>query len=215
MKRLFDSMMRRGYESYDPDRLDSLPPVCPSWEWQPQYSEQYNSIVNWMLGITCRCHGSLIHPERGLWLAGNLGTGKSTIMRAVSNFCATYADHYRRSPNLPRLTVWSHAKEIVSLYEEFGPSVIKELSETPKTLIIDDLGSENMSAAYYGSVRNVVEEILSRRYDRKLMTMVTTNFTLDDVRQSYRDRIYDRVRESFSLIYFLGSSFRENFNPRL
>ena len=134
-------------------------------------------------------------------------------MRAVKRFCSIYSDP--RSPNLPRSMIWRHAKEIVTDYEEIGPSAIKELSEAPNALIIDDLGTENMSAMRYGNVRNTVEEVLSRRYDRQLMTMVTTNFTMDDVRRAYRDRIYDRVRESFSIIYFLGPSRRENFNPEL
>lgn len=211
IKRLFDSLMRNGYKADTPDERFSYPPICPAWIWQPRFSEQYNAIINWILGIPCRCHGMLVHPSRGLWLAGNLGTGKSTIIRAVQRFCSIWSDP--RSSNLPRSMMWRHAKEIVSDYEEIGSSVIKELSEAPNALIIDDLGTENMSAMRYGNVRNTIEEILSRRYDRQLMTMVTTNFTMDDVRMAYRDRIYDRVRESFSVIYFLGPSHREKFNP--
>ena len=213
MKRLFDAIMRSGYKPDDPDAFGSCPPVCPSWIWDERYTEQYNAVICWILGIPFRCHGMLISPSRGLWLAGNLGTGKSTLMRAVKAFCRVYSDP--RSPNLPSHMLWRHAKEIVSDYEESGPSAIKDLADVANPLIIDDLGTENMSAMRYGNVRNVIEEILSRRYDRGFSTMVTTNFTMDDVRQAYRDRIYDRIRESFSIIYFLGPSFRENFNPRL
>lgn len=213
MKRAFDSVMRFGAHADDPDHWHYSPPVCPAWEWKPEHRPQCNALLAWMLGIPCTCCGVPVTPDRGLWLAGQPGTGKTTLMRAVRLFCRTNADS--RSPNLPHSMRWIHAKDVVAAYEESGVSALNELIFEVPTLIIDDVGTENMAAMRFGNVRNAVEDVLSRRYDRGKMTMVTTNLDMTDVCKCYGERIFDRVRESFNVIEFLGKSHRVNFNPEI
>ena len=210
IKKKLDIVMRYGNNAANPDERHSYPPVCSSWIWKPEFSLQYNAITAWIAGLPHLGYGLAIDPEKGLWLEGNMGTGKSTLLRAIKNFCAIYDDD--RSPNLPRYMVWRHAKDIASGYEEEGAKYLTELCNI-ETLIIDDLGTEPSTTMRYGNTLNVVEELLSRRYDRKKMTMVTTNLSMDQVKKDYRERIYDRVRETFNIIEFIGPSHRKNFNP--
>lgn len=210
IKRKLDYVMRFGNNPEHPDERFSYPPVCPSWIWKPEFSLQYNAITAWIVGLQSLGYGLQVDPLKGLWLAGNMGTGKSTLLRAVKNYCAITADE--RSPNLPRYMVWRHAKDIASGYEEEGASYLSDLCNID-TLIIDDLGTESLTTMRYGNALNVVEEVLSRRYDRKKMTMVTTNFNMDQIKKVYRERIYDRVREMFNVVEFIGPSHRKNFNP--
>ncbi len=212
LKKKLDAVMRSGNNVWDPEDRFYYPPVCPSWQWEPQYSLQYNAVTAWLAGLTHLNCGIEVNPERGLWLMGNMGTGKSTLMRAVMNFCAIYADP--RSPNLPRVMTWRHAKDIASGYEEHGARYLTDLCNV-ETLIIDDLGTESPATMRYGNAINVVEDVLSRRYDRRKMTMVTTNLKMDQVKKIYRDRIFDRVRETFNVLEFLGTSHRKQFNPTL
>lgn len=212
IKKKLDIVMRFGNNPGNPDERFSYQPVCPSWIWKPEFSLQYNAITAWIAGLGHLGDGLEVNPMRGLWLAGNPGTGKSTLLRAVRNFCAIYADE--RSPNLPRHMLWRHAKDIASGYEEDGARYLTELCEVD-TLIIDDLGTEPLATMRYGNSLNVVEELLSRRYDRGKMTMVTTNLKMDQVKKDYRERIYDRVREMFNVIEFIGPSHRKNFNPQI
>lgn len=209
-KRELDRIIRHGNNPDRPEAWGSYPAICPDWEWEKDYAPQYNAVLNWMLGIPCECQGHPIAPGRGLWLVGNTGTGKSTLMKAVKHFCAIFSDP--RSANMPRSMAWRHAKDIVADYEQYGAKALDDLCEMP-ALIIDDLGTEDREATRYGSVKNVVEEILSRRYDRKLMTLVTTNLDWNQVKAFYHTRIYDRIRESFNIIQFAGKSHRKQFNP--
>lgn len=230
MKMIMGWIMEHGYNSdndrllfadwkpYDPAKADegrNYPPVCPGWQWKPGYREQYNAVFLWALGIECECQGRTVRPGRGLWLAGNPGTGKSTLMKCLKVFCCLYADP--RSPNMPRPMLWRHAKDISDEFEQEGTAVLDRYVLAP-TLIIDDLGTEDREARNYGSVKNTVEDILSRRYDKgvaRRMTMVTTNLSMKNVKENYKGRLWDRVREAFNVIYFMGSSYRKNFNPDL
>lgn len=213
VKRELDRLIRYGNRPENPREWGSYPAICHEWRWNPEYREQYNAVVCWMLGITTECAGRVIDPCRGLWFVGNPGTGKSSLMRGIRNFCSLYSDP--RSGNLPRHMAWRHAKDIVSAYEQEGSEVLDRLSVDIGTLVIDDLGSEDMESRRYGNIKNCIEEILSRRYDRgpQKMTMVTTNLSMDQIRQCYRDRIYDRVREMFNILEFPGTSHRKSFNP--
>lgn len=205
--------MRFGNKANRPDEFGSYPPVCPKWIWKPEFTMQFNAIVNWIAGISCNIDCNPILPDRGLWFAGNPGTGKSTLMRAIQRYCAVTSDH--RSPHLPQAMIWRHAKDISSEYAEKGAIALAQFSEEINTLIIDDLGSEDIETKHYGNDKNVIEEILSRRYDRSLITMVTTNITTRQVESFYKVRIYDRVREMFNIIEFVGESHRKQFNPNI
>lgn len=212
IKKKLDIVMRFGNNPDKPEERFYYQPVCPTWVWKPEFSLQYNAITAWIAGIGHLGYSLEVDPTRGLWLAGNPGTGKSTLLRAVKNFCSIYADE--RSPNLPRHMLWRHAKDIASGYEELGAGYLTELCDVD-TLIIDDLGTEPLATMRYGNSLNVVEELLSRRYDRRKMTMVTTNLKMDQIKKVYRERIYDRVREMFNILEFKGPSHRKEFNPTI
>lgn len=62
-------------------------------------------------------------------------------------------------------------------------------------LIIDDLGREVPSVNIWGTRRDLMREILERRLDAwpKIRTYVTTNLTLDQLRQRYGERVMSRL----------------------
>lgn len=211
VKQSFDCIIRLGNKPDQPNEWGSFPPICPHWKWEWEYREQYNAILDWIIGRPSKCNGNEVLPSRGLWLMGNLGTGKTTLMRGIKNFCAIYDD--TRSPNMPRSMYWRHAKDLVSSFEQEGAKVLDILCDEVETLIIDDVGTEEREAMSYGSIRNVVEDILSRRYDRGKMTMVTTNLGFNQVKEYYRQRVFDRIRENFNVIEFYGESHRKKYNP--
>lgn len=52
-------------------------------------------------------------------------------------------------------------------------------------------------------------ELLMRRYDRQLFTMVTTNLTPQEIRAKYGDRIADRLNEMMVKIVFPNPTYRK------
>jgi len=55
-------------------------------------------------------------------------------------------------------------------------------------LVFDDLGRETEDK------RHMVEEVLMQRYDADLVTVFTSNFSLEDFDQTYDERVTDRIR---------------------
>lgn len=77
-----------------------------------------------------------------------------------------------------------------------------------RMLAIDDLGCEPLEVQCYGNIYTPVIDLLTRRYDRQLFTIVTTNLTPQEIRPRYGDRIADRFNEMMRCIIFKNDSFR-------
>lgn len=139
----------------------------------------------------------------GVMFSGNVGNGKSTLMRAMQQSMI----------QLVSRGVYPYG---------FGMRVVcaKDIHNTVETrkrfdllcndgmLGIDDLGTEPKEELSYGSVTTPVTDLLEHRYDRRLFTAVSTNLTPSQIKERYGLRIADRCREMFLNIVFRGGSYR-------
>ena len=69
---------------------------------------------------------------------------------------------------------------------------------------IDDLGTEPSEVMDYG---NVID-LLTKRYEEQLFTIITTNLTPQQIREHYGDRIADRLNEMVKKIVFNNATYR-------
>jgi DNA replication protein DnaC len=76
------------------------------------------------------------------------------------------------------------------------------------SLIIDDLGCEPSVVKNFGTEVTPVTDILYRRYDAMLTTIVTTNLPAKTIREVYGNRIADRFNEVFDTIGYINPSYR-------
>lgn len=83
-----------------------------------------------------------------------------------------------------------------------------ERAAVTKFLVIDDLGCEPVSVKSWGTEITPVTDILYRRYDDMLPTIVTTNLSKKDIRVRYGDRVADRFNETFETIGYTNASYR-------
>ena len=73
---------------------------------------------------------------------------------------------------------------------------------------IDDAGIEPLEVMEYGNTVSPMVELLTRRYDEQLFTLLTPNLTPEGIRKRYGDRIADRLSEMAVVIPFKNPSYR-------
>ena len=151
--------------------------------------------------------------DKGLWLMGPLGTGKTTLLlgwrRYQARVCARYMvkprkDDYRLT------TLYMSASEISNAYAADGASGLKDVLSPNYNVIIDEMGREPCPANSYGTKLNVIQHVLQVRYDhrRECVTHVTTNMELSDVKERYGAYVADRCKEMFNFVRLEGGSKR-------
>lgn len=96
----------------------------------------------------------------------------------------------------------------LNAYAKADNDDFKSLKET-EILFIDDMGEEPQIIKSWGNEIAPIIELLYYRYDRQLMTVITSNKTEQEIRELYGVRISDRLEEMFDKIYFEHESFRK------
>lgn len=159
-----------------------------------------------------------------LLLYGGYGNGKTTMARAVislhssirASLGARLKEGFREqedreyiyglmsSVRLPRFCT---AQQLASLASSDQQAF--EQAASVGFLVIDDLGCEPVSVKNWGTEITPVTDILYRRYDELLPTIVTTNLSKKDIRTRYGDRVADRFNETFETIGYTNASYRK------
>jgi len=174
-----------------------------------------NNVIKSIHGVDLE-----VRKSKGLFIAGNFGTGKSKIADVVNNFIFNsmkneIQDH-KGDKRLLRDYIGSY-----SGFKMLTSTIIKQSHEAKnglyemvleyKHLMIDDLFTEDKS---FG--REVLSEVLEERYSRGLKTSIICNFqgnsiedTLTAYGERYGSRLFDRAFESFNFIEVKGVSKRK------
>lgn len=139
----------------------------------------------------------------GVMFSGNVGNGKSTLMRALQKAIVALVDYgiYPYGFGL-RIVYAKDIHNTESTRKRFDLLCHDEM------LGIDDLGTEPKEEMSYGVVTTPITDLLEYRYSRRLFTAISTNLTPSQIRERYGLRISDRFREMFVPIVFKGNSFR-------
>jgi DNA replication protein DnaC len=103
-----------------------------------------------------------------------------------------------------------------------GETEILDLLTDVSLLILDDLGIENKTYWAYEKLYNIIDE----RYRANKPLIITTNFTIDDLRgnlaimdrktgeRDESDRIFSRIVQMCTFIKVKGESWREQISDR-
>ncbi len=177
-------------------------------------------------GVQCQKLG--LKPQKGLFLMGPIGCGKTTLMQLFDCWLSDSFSLDEQHPNskqkgsiASRFRVVA-ARDVARQFLQEGYSVIdrygaksyrsKHLGygpvlqyDQPVTFCFDDLGTES-DAKHYGNDCNVMAEVLLDRYDqfiqRGMITHLTTNLNAETLEDIYGNRIRSRLREMCNLICF-------------
>lgn len=143
----------------------------------------------------------------GLMLYGRVGSGKSTMARAIVRLIGFLYDRYEMGDRRTSVTKCS-ALELSRIATD-DISRIDQFKRT-KMLFIDDLGVEPPVVKNWGNEFTPVVDLLYSRYDSNRFTIITSNLRGEAFRERYGDRIGDRMLEMFDTIAFEQSlSYRK------
>lgn len=170
-----------------------------------QYKEiRYNSDI--FLNIMARLCGRELEQQEDLkrvwrWmtggresllLMGNVGTGKSTIAKAL---CHCWSDF---------LTIAKYCQcDVIADRIRQDESYKYDVAFHKGLLVLDDLGTE---VKVFGE--EAMPFIIYRRYERNLPTVITTNYDSNRILERYGERIADRLR-TFDRIVLKYKSLRK------
>lgn len=152
----------------------------------------------------------LIDPKGkcGLLLMGLCGNGKTTLMRSIARLIEYLTEQtlgYSRRSSVRIVSAKQIARAATG--DNAAKADYRSLFSEPM-LAIDDLGTEPAEVISFGMVHTPLTDLLGERYDRQLLTMVTTNLTSPSLEKVYGCRILDRLREMMEVIPFNNPSYR-------
>jgi DNA replication protein DnaC len=145
---------------------------------------------------------SNLDKGRGLWLFGDVGTGKTSLAMLVSK-AALDAGRSVAIYSLPRLL-----SDIKETYEDRSESSYMELFERVvgvDLLHIDDLGAEKRTDWVLEQLYSIINE----RWQEQRSIVVTTNLVdVDELRDQIGPRTVSRLHEMCDLIPIMGRDRR-------
>ena len=184
------------------DLLKKANEVCPGFQLPDEMKPVLNDLFNWCVMLPAR-----LDPHKGLWLWGNIGTGKSTMLEIVRQFCYDV-----RPKDIDGNYYSFRITSVNDVCRDFMDSNYKGVQTyiTSNRQAFDDLGTEPSRLNYYGTTVNVMEYVLLGRYERRheSFTHVTTNLSPKQIREVYGERVYDRAKEMFNFVEMAGATFR-------
>jgi DNA replication protein DnaC len=166
---------------------------CPKCATKNRIAAQLPERYRWARlddftdGLRAAVLAWLDHPGDGMLLLGECGTGKTHLAAAV------IVEAIRRGGPLWDATFRRCADLYAALREAYRSgtseeSVLRDYAN-PRLLVLDDLGAGNLS----DHERRFTLEILDRRHNAKLPTVVTTNWDLARISEQLDDRIASRL----------------------
>lgn len=147
------------------------------------------------------------HNLQGMYLYGNAGSGKTLFACTILNELI-----FRYNADCRYVKINSFFSDLRETYQRdsntYGQEtdVIKEYSEVD-VLVIDDFGVQKDS----DWVQSKLYDLIDKRYEKKNLTLLTSNHNLKDWESKWEGRIYSRLCEMTKEIHLDCPDYRQKF----
>ena len=140
--------------------------------------------------------------QKNLLFTGTPGLGKTFISGCIANEIINkgYNVLYQTSPLLlDMIFEYKYGNKGINSKELYDNLLNVNL------LIIDDLGTENLTPAKFVELFTLLN---SRLLNPKAKTIISTNLSLEDLAKTYDDRIISRIIGNYNILRFFGDDIR-------
>lgn len=168
-----------------------------------QFNSEERELIRDMIRYFINDPGGRFDPNKGLFVYGNPGTGKTEIMRIMAHFTTT--------SGLSKAFRFGSMSEIYTRarsddnYEPIEPNV-------QFARCFDEFGRYTGSVMRFGNAIDLNEAIIERRYTRwqnyGQITHMIANCTPNDARELLTSMLFDRLRSMCTSLEFPGESKR-------
>ncbi|MDD3915253.1 MAG: ATP-binding protein [Bacteroidales bacterium] len=147
----------------------------------------------------------LINGKYGLILQGVKGTGKTTLAFALMEVInalgySVYEDERHQCYSC-------HAKDLERFIKD---DVTWKFWIRCECLVIDDPGAtDSETVKVWGNCQSPFVEMINYRYSMRLLTIITTNLTDEQLLAKYGERTTDRLKELCDKIVYKQRSYRK------
>lgn len=156
---------------------------------QPRNIDIFNCMIKYISEVKLNCR------NKGLFLFGSVGTGKSFAVKVISS--------------CNKIQFYT-CRELEKMFEAC-PEHFWEVIRERKEIIIDDLGTED-ERNDYGTKFELMERALDERHkifeSMGIRTIITTNLSSDVIKERYSERIYSRLRQMCECVNATGRDLR-------
>ena len=133
---------------------------------------------------------------------GDTGVGKTFLSNCIAKALLdkSYSVLYMSAIDLFKNLIDNHSGS----FEQGDATPIEQQVLTCDLLIIDDLGTELVNSL----TNSKLFHVLNNRLQNNLSTVISTNFNLQQLMNTYSERIFSRISSSYKLLKLFGDDIR-------
>src|SRR3990167_7956081 len=147
----------------------------------------------------------------GLFLHGGAGVGKTYMLFAYANKQQNIIEEQKKLGKYygSGVLFWNTTNLLREIRNEFdnkksGWDSLADCMDYENTLMLDDVGSEKMTEW----VRETFYLLINARYEKMLATIITSNFSLQELAERIGDRTASRIAEMCEIVELVGKERR-------
>lgn len=177
----------------------------------------YLNVLKWLAGKPFEAinpnSGTVISGDinKGLYIAGGCGTGKSLLMTIIAGIASFYNVEYQfEGQKVAMCWTGKRTDEICNEFILQGCESINTI-KNQNIICLNDLASEQPEQMYMGNRMNIIRQIIESRADQfGKFTLITSNYPMNHKRiiEWYGDRVASRLQGMCNYLELKGKDRR-------